>query len=406
MITKLKRNKNIAFLWLGHFISHSGDSIYMLALPWLILDITGSKTETALVTTSVYLPTLIFGLLSGSLVDILPRRKLMMISDLLRAVTVLIIPFMLLNDIRSTFAIGLVAFIMSSFGTPFYPARDALIPHLVSKNKLPAVNSLISTSGQMSHLMGPVIAGALIGIVGLTHLFTVDAVTFLVSFGFIWLVKVGEDIHDEKMESYMDKIKDGFKYLKENQGVKILIIMTTVNNLFIMGPAIIGTTVFVRDVLKMEFLALAQLESAMAAGMLTGSLIIIRFLKNVSPIKVLFFGILFDGITYSLLYSVDTRLFAMLVLFIHGIGIPLIIVSRTNLIQTVVPNELRGRLFAMTNMAVLGTTALSTSLTGFALEFIDVKSLFLIIGILAMCTVTIGMLSKPFLSLLNNGNRH
>ena len=173
-----------------------------------------------------------------------------------------------------------------------------------------------------------------------------------------------------------------------------------------MGPAIIGTTVFVRDVLKMEFLALAQLESAMAAGMLTGSLIIIRFLKNVSPIKVLFFGILFDGITYSLLYSVDTRLFAMLVLFIHGIGIPLIIVSRTNLIQTVVPNELRGRLFAMTNMAVLGTTALSTSLTGFALEFIDVKSLFLIIGILAMCTVTIGMLSKPFLSLLNNGNRH
>ena len=399
MIAKLKRNKNIVYLWLGHFISHSGDSIYMLALPWLILDITGSKSETALVATSVYLPTLLFGLLSGSLVDFMSRRKLMIISDLLRAVTVLIIPLMLLNDIRSTFAIGTIAFIMSSFGTPFYPARDALIPHLVSKDKLPTVNSLISTSGQMSHLMGPVIAGALVGVVGLTHLFTIDAITFLVSLGFIWLVRIKEIIDVNQSDSYMQKIKGGFQYLREKKGVKILIIMTTFNNLFIMGPAIIGTPVFVRDVLKMDFAALAQLESAMAAGMLPGSLIIIRFLKNISPIKVLFFGILFDGITYSLLYGVDTRLFAMLVLFIHGIGIPLIIVSRTNLIQTIVPNDLRGRLFAMTNMAVLGTTAISTSLTGFVLEFVDVQRLFLIIGILAMCTALIGMFSKPFLSL-------
>ena len=74
-----------------------------------------------------------------------------------------------------------MAFIVSSFGTPFYPARDALIPYLVPKKELTSVNSFISTSGQLSYLIGPVIAGALVGIVGLTHLFTVNSITFLIS---------------------------------------------------------------------------------------------------------------------------------------------------------------------------------------------------------------------------------
>ena len=65
-MNKILKNKNIIFLWLGHFISHTGDAIYMMALPWLILDLTGSKSSTALVTASIYLPTLILRGSGGS----------------------------------------------------------------------------------------------------------------------------------------------------------------------------------------------------------------------------------------------------------------------------------------------------------------------------------------------------
>ena len=194
----------------------------------------------------------------------------------------------------------------------------------------------------------------------------------------------------------LKEIKYGLNYILKNQSILILIIMTSINNLFIMGPATIGIPVFVREILNKDFITLAILESAMALGMLFGSFIIIKFLKNVSLINILFGGIIFDGITYSFLYFTNSTWLATGILFIHGIGIPLIIVSRTNLIQKHIPNEFRGRIFSMVNMSVLGTTAISSILTGFILEFISAQTLFLIIGICAMSTMIIGYFSKKF----------
>ena len=318
----------------------------------------------------------------------------MIISDLMRALTVLLIPLYLLTGNQSSLVIGIIAFLLSTFGTPFYPARDSFIPLLVPENKLSVVNSFISTSGQLSHLMGPVIAGAFVGIVGLTHLFTLDAITFLVSLFFIWMISKKENIQNISSNSYIVDIKLGLNYIKTEKKILYLILMTSINNVFIMGPAIIGIPVFVREILNEDFKALAQLESSMALGMLFGSFIIIRFLKNISLINILFFGIIFDGITYTFLYSTNSTWMAMAILFIHGIGIPLIVVSRTNLIQKNIPDKFRGRIFSMVNMSVLGTTAISSILTGFCLEFISVQLLFLIIGICAISTVFIGFLIK------------
>jgi len=396
-LKKVFKNKNIFLLWIGQFISHIGDSIYLIALPWLTLDLTGSKMSTAFVATSTYLPALIFGLFAGTIADRFSRKSVMMFSDLFRAITVIMIPIFILNGNNSIFIISIIAFLISTFGTPFYPARDSLIPTLVDKNDLPQVNSIISISSQLSYLIGPIIAGSLVGIFGLPHLFTIDAITFLISFLFIYYIKVKAIIKiNKKKNSYLDDIKSGISFLKSAKGIKVLIIMTSLNNLFIMGPAIIGIPVYVREVLKEEFSTLAILESAMALGMLFGAFIFIRFLKNKSIIKILFIGIIADGITYSFLFFTEFKWITVLILFIHGIGIPLIVISRINLIQKLIPDQYRGRIFAMVNMSVLGTTAISAMLTGFSLEFISSKTLFLIIGICAMGTMMIGYYSKDF----------
>ncbi len=397
-MNNLFKNRDIFLLWVGQFISHIGDSIYMIALPWLILDYTGSKTSTALVTASTYLPTLIFGLFAGTIVDRFSRKAIMMISDLLRAITVILIPIFIITGNQSTLIIGVVAFFLSTFGTLFYPARDSLIPSLVNSKDLPLVNSLISTSGQLSHLIAPLIAGLLVGVVGLTHLFTIDSITFIISFIFIHFIKIKSKNHTLNSNSYFNDFKSGLKYLKSAHEIRTLIFMTSTNNIFIMGPAIIGIPVYIVEVLKEDFTTLAILESSMALGMLCGSFIIIKFLKNISLIKILFFGILFDGITYSFLYFTELKFVVVLILFIHGIGIPMIVVSRTNIIQKLIPNKFRGRIFAMVNMSVLGTTAISSLLTGLYLEYFSSQSLFLIIGICAMSTVLIGFFSKELMS--------
>ena len=108
-------------------------------------------------------------------------------------------------------------------------------------------------------------------------------------------------------------------------------------------------------------------------------------------ISILLFGIVVDGITYTFLYFANSSIIATLILLIHGIGIPLITVSRTTIIQSVVPDEFRGRIFSMIYMAVMGTTALSIGLTGAILENMEADILFLIIGLCAASTVFIGL---------------
>jgi len=391
-------------MWFGHLISHAGDAVFMIALPWLMLDITGSKSLTSLVSMSAYLPAVLFGLFAGVVVDRYNRKWIMIYSDILRALLVAVIPLSLIYGFISPLLIGAITFSLSTFSAFFYPARDSLIPHIVTAEELPAANSAISVSGQMSHLLGPLFAGIGISIFGLRHLFTADAISFLFSILLISLI-VGpaRKLTIEKHPPKWQGIVEGLTYVNSHKGLRILLILTFVNNIFIMGPAIIGLPVFVREVLTSDFGVLAKLEVAMAAGMIVGSFVFWKAEKNISPISILLFGIVMDGITYTLLFFADTSFIAILVLIIHGIGIPLITVSRTTIIQAVVPDEFRGRLFSMIYMAVMGTTAISVGLTGFILEFIGADSLFLLIGVGAASTVIIGF--NPALREMNVNNR-
>ena len=391
-------------MWFGHLISHAGDAVFMIALPWLMLDITGSKSLTSLVSMSAYLPAVLFGLFAGVVVDRYNRKWIMIYSDILRALLVAVIPLSLIYGFISPLLIGAITFSLATFSAFFYPARDSLIPHIVTAEELPAANSAISVSGQMSHLLGPLFAGIGISIFGLRHLFTADAISFLFSILLISLI-VGpaRKLTIEKHPPKWQGIVEGLTYVNSHKGLRLLLILTFVNNIFIMGPAIIGLPVFVREVLTSDFGVLAKLEVAMAAGMIVGSFVFWKAEKNISPISILLFGIVMDGITYTLLFFADTSFIAMLVLIIHGIGIPLITVSRTTIIQAVVPDEYRGRLFSMIYMAVMGTTAISVGLTGFILEFIGADSLFLLIGVGAASTVIIGL--NPALWEMNVNNR-
>ena len=391
-------------MWFGHLISHAGDAVFMIALPWLMLDITGSKSLTSLVSMSAYLPAVLFGLFAGVVVDRYNRKWIMIYSDILRALLVAVIPLSLIYGFISPLLIGAITFSLSTFSAFFYPARDSLIPHIVTAEELPAANSAISVSGQMSHLLGPLFAGIGISIFGLRHLFTADAISFLFSILLISLI-VGpaRKLTIEKHPPKWQGIVEGLTYVNSHKGLRLLLILTFVNNIFIMGPAIIGLPVFVREVLASDFGVLAKLEVAMAVGMIVGSFVFWKAVKNISPISILLFGIVMDGITYTLLFFADTSFIAILVLIIHGIGIPLITVSRTTIIQAVVPDKFRGRLFSMIYMAVMGTTAISVGLTGFILEFIGADLLFLLIGVGAASTVIIGF--NPALWEMNVNNR-
>ena len=394
-------NKPIMLLWLGHIISHAGDAIYQISLPWLILELTGSKTSTSLVAVSVYLPAVLFSLMAGVIGDRFDRRGVMIFSDGARMLFVGSLVAYLLNGGINPLIIGTFAFTVSTFGTLFYPARDALIPSLVKPEQLTSTNAFISTSGQLAHLSGPVLAGALFAWVGLNHLFTIDAVSFSVSMICIALIsKKHITIQQEKEPAtHIHQLKEGLQFVRKKGDLAGLITLTAVNNLFIMGPAMVGTPIFVREVLNLDFGAYAMIEAHMAGGMLAGTLFIWRFGKKINRSRVLFWGMVLDGLTYSLLYYIGSYEATKILLFIHGIGIPMITVSRTTIIQSVVPDRLRGRIFSMVSMAVIGFTALSSGLVGPLAEVVPISTIFLVIGVGAALCGVIGLNSRGIMKM-------
>jgi MFS family permease len=383
------QKRNTILLWLAQMISTAGDAIYQLALIWLVLDITGSSTITGLIAMSAYLPAMLFGLYAGVLSDRHNRIAIIIFANLIQALTVIIIPILILNQYENIVVIGSLAFIRACFSTLFPPAFNAFIPTIVEKKHLVRVNSILSSSAQLAYLIGPASAGILLGIISLPYLFIIDASSFIVAvLLFTLIIKPPQPIRSTVKHSGLKELMLGIKYIMNNKPLGQLLLLTSINNVFIMGLAIVGTPILVRNALNGTASQYAFVESGLAFGMLLGSVLIFKFGHLVNNGKILLIGMVLDGLTYSLFYMAQSISFVLVFIVVHALGIPFITISRTTIIQKYVPNEYHGRLFSMVHLSVVGITALASALVGIFAEFIDIRTIFLWSGLgAALCGV-------------------
>ena len=389
----IKSKRNISLLWLGQTISQAGDSIYQLALIWLVLELTNSSLYTGLIAMCAYLPAVLFGLFSGVITDRYNRFKIMIFSNLGQAIMVFGIPILIWYDKSYVWLICILAFLRSCFNTFFQPALNSFIPEVFNRDQLPRINAIIATSGQIAWLLGPFFAGALLSMVSLSGLFVLDSISFLLSIVVLLFISRPEIIQLKPNATKWNELKEGLILLKKQNSILSIILITFLNNIFIMGPAIVGIPILVREVLNGDATDFAYIEGCMAAGALLGS-IIVSFLKGkIKNGMIWIIGLFLDGITMSFLYWSTSVEIGMLMLFFHGIGIPFIMISRTSIIQTHTLNKYHGRFFSFVHLGVVGTTAISSGLVGIVLSFIAIDTLFLIIGIGGASCALIGIAS-------------
>ncbi len=389
------QKRNINLLWLAQIISTAGDAIYQIALFWLVLDITGSSTTTGLIAMAAFLPAMLFGLYAGVIADKYNRKTIMIFSNLSQALTVIIIPVLLYFGYENILIIGILAFVRASFSTFFPPALNAIVPMLTSKERLVKVNSVLATSGQLAYLIGPLAAGLILSIVSIQYLFVIDSASFLIAILILlFIILPSKSKVAEKQFSSVKEIFSGIKYAKENKPLGLLFVLTIINNFFIMGPAFIGMLILVKNTLGGTASQYAFVEAGLAFGMLIGSVFVYRIGNRINIGKLLLIGMILDGVTYSLMYFAGSVNYVFLFIVIHAFGIPMITISRTAIIQKHSPNEYHGRLFSLVHLSVIGVTALSAAVVGIAANFIDIKIIFLFIGIGAAFCGVFGFMNK------------
>lgn len=410
MVHSSETRLNFFLLWLGQLVSQFGDAIFHIALLWLALDLTKSNATTGFIATAGYLPAIVLSLAAGVVADKLDRRLLMIACAAVQALVVASVPILSGAGVLSGWVLALVAFGLSSGAAFFNPARDALIPKLVTRQKLNRANSFVQVSAQMAFLAGPAAAGILVATVGVIPLFSIDAATFVFSMITLLLIRlpatktgalemgpVALPQLPPLAGSTVSEIKAGLRLAWEDRRLRGLLFITAVDNLVIMGPAIVGTPIYVRTVLGFGdkgASAYAALVSLFFVGMVLMSLVIGFLGQHWPKGKLIILGMLLDGLTFIPFFFIDSFVPACVAMFIHGLTVPLLTVPRATVIQQIVPDASRGRIFALQNLSVVGFSAISTGLTGIAAEWISMSWIYLVIGILGAACAIFGMTFK------------
>jgi MFS family permease len=150
--TEVFKNRNFFLLWIGQIVSQLGDRLDQMALIALVYSkAPGSAMSIAKILSFTIIPVFLVGPIAGVYVDRWDRRRIMYISDFLRAVLVLCIAALLLN--KNMGWVYLIIFIIFSIGRFFVPAKMAIIPELVDQKQLLMANSLVNTTGMIAAVM-------------------------------------------------------------------------------------------------------------------------------------------------------------------------------------------------------------------------------------------------------------
>src|SRR5882672_10870940 len=343
-----------AFLWAAQFLSQFGDSIFQIAFVWLILDMTGSKSATGAAATVSYLPALLFGLAAGLLVDRWNRRLVMAGADAGRALLLALAGVLLWRGALSPALLTAIAFGMASSAVLFNPARDSLLPEIVPAAQLTKANAWVQSSQQAAFLFGPLAAGVLIQGGGVKSTFPAAMLLFGGSLLLLLAIKGVGRAHRAGRESLTlgEDFRRGLAAIASDGTLVLLLVLTALDNMFIMGPAILGNVVIVRETLRGSASDYALVEAIYGVGMIAGSILVARVGSRVPSGWLVLIGVTLDGLTYVPMLWCRTLPYLLVLSLIHSLAIPIITVPRATILQRIAPPSLVGRVFALQNVVV------------------------------------------------------
>jgi MFS family permease len=267
------QSRDFRLLWTGQAISLLGDAAFVVALGWRTFTLTGSARSLGLVLTLQGVGLLSTGLVGGALADRYDRRTLMLVSDAARFA---VIGTLAAVDATGHLGIGSLAAIafVEGLATGFFtPALGGLIPLVVEKPGLGSANALIGMARQGSFLIGPSVASLLYGFAGATVVFGFNAVSYLVSFAFVYATRP-RPAERGAAEGTLREIGAGIRYVAGIPWLWLTISLFAFVLMLQWAPIQVLTPKLVREHFHLGVGAYGLVFSLIGAGMIIGSVLV------------------------------------------------------------------------------------------------------------------------------------
>jgi MFS family permease len=358
------RHRNFRLFVSGQSISLIGTWMTRVATSWLVYRLTGSALLLGIVGFAGQIPTFLFASFAGVLVDRLDRRKILVWTQTLASLQSFALAVLTLAhriNIHEIIALSILQGMINAFDMP---GRQAFLMQMV-EDKLDLGNAIAINSSMvnMARLIGPALAGLIIGAAGEGYCFTIDGVSYLAVIASLLMIRVKIAPSSNVRTSMWDQLKEGWIYVAGFPPVRI--ILTLFALLSLMGmPFTVLMPIFASSVLHGGPHTLGFLLGASGIGALV-SAVSLAVRKNVRGLTTMIqisaalfgFGLICFGLSRALWLS-------MLLMLVVGFGMMQGMAASNTIIQTLIPEDKRGRVMSYYTMAFVGMAPFGSLLAG------------------------------------------
>ena len=398
--------------WLASAISLFGDHITFIALPWLVLKLTGDPLAMGVVIAIAAVPRAVFMLFGGAFSDRWSPRLVMLVSNFLRMLLVAALAALTFFDAVSYAMVVVIAFFFGLADAFLFPAASAMPPRLLEPEKLAAGNGLLQGTMQLTLIVGPMVGGLLLALLGsdstaepeqltdrvaLATVFTVDALTFVVALSLLFLVRDRFPPDNQPQSSIVSSVIEGLKWAWHDVPLRMFMLIMAAFSLVWRGPFMVGIPAMANEYITEGAAAYGIILSLLGAGSIIGAVLAgsvklpgDHWLGRILLLDVVFFG----GVLMFMSAVHELILLAPMVL-IGGVIDGYVIVAITTWIQRHVPAERMGRVMSVVMFVGQGLFPVSSAVAG-AIAGYDLLFMLALGGGLAIVIGLIGFSLRSF----------
>lgn len=383
-------NRNLLCLWIGLMISYLGDALFLVAFMWIAVT-RGSVGAPAIIIALQTLPMVLFGPFVGVMVDRLPKRRLMIGSDLIRAIILFLVLIADLNGLLAIWHLYILAFVLGMFELIYRPLVRILIPTLVSADFLASANSLLLGTQQLTSIFGAIAGGVIVGAIGPQVVLALDAATFLFVAGMIFFVEFAPSLRQSQsgrvkgVSGILMDVLGGIRYVTSRRDILTLLLTITGLNLAV-SPVNALLPAYATEVLEGGSFLLGMLYGAEGLGMLLGNILISMLASRISLSISIGIGLGVMAIGVMGLASSQIPFLSFGFYFLAGLGVPLVFTTTFTHLQKTVPLEYQGRVFALQQSTATLAVPIASFLTAAMINILSIRYL-LVIASLALLVV-------------------
>ncbi|MGF1504797.1 MAG: MFS transporter [Anaerolineae bacterium] len=402
---KLIANPNFRLFWLGEAISLLGDQFLLIALPWLVLKLTGDPLATGTVLAVAGIPRAVFMLVGGAITDRFTPRLVMLLSNVGRMALVAVLAALVLSGLVELWMIYIFALLFGLADAFFFPAQSAIVPQLAGRAELQLANTLVQGTVQLSLFAGPVLAGLLIAVFsagddlslrGVGLALVVDAVTFLASAFTLWFVRLDKPAMIEQAEGILKSLRDGVALVWREPVLRTIFVLIAAANFLIVGPINVGIPILADVRLPEGAAAFGVVMSAFGAGSVLGLVLVAALPKppehRLGTILIVVWS--FVGLRLAAMGVLVGTVPVAIAALLMGVANSYVTITFITWLQLRVPEAAMGRVMSLMMFFSVGLLPISNTLSGIVAD-LNLTLLFVGFGLTMAVLVLVAMAPIP-----------